>query len=51
MPYKLADREKRNEELVVLAKNRLDLTWKQIGQLFGISGARAWWINKRWKER
>jgi len=53
MPYKLSDKEKRNKELVEFAANRPDLTWKQVGALQKppISGALAWLINKRWKEK
>jgi len=49
MPYKISDKEKRNKELVEVAENRLDLSWREIGEMFGISGARAWVIYKRCK--
>jgi len=47
--YTLEDKAKRNKELVEMTENRLDLSWRQIGKEFGISGARAWVIYKRCK--
>ena len=51
MNYKLRDKQKRNERLYQFWLSHQDWTYQAIGSVFHISGARAWDIIKRIKER
>jgi len=37
----------RNKHLADYAKNHPELSWRELGVIFGVSGARAWLIAKR----
>jgi len=39
----------RNKAIVEMVRRRPDFSLKEIGKIFGISGARIWLINKKWK--
>ena len=41
----------RNRDIVETVRKRPDYSLREIGKIFGISGARVWLINKKWKEK
>ena len=50
MVYKLRDKRKRNEQLIRYSKENPELTMREIGAVFGLSGQRVHVILSKAKE-
>ena len=48
--YKLRDKRLRNDQMYKLYKERPDLTYREIGAIFNITGVTAWVIIRRMKQ-